>query len=172
VNSTIDGYANYLGSLGSAYGIPNFAFNPAAFGTCTSCPPNPKAVRNYDGVELRLTKATSHGWAGMFSYTYSSLWGNYTGLTTTDQIDGGTVGRDSPDTTRAFDEPFYYFGANGKIKQWASAYGPSEHVQGQRVLCTALEGWEDNFRSLPIRLPGYPVKRVHGFRVGLLQRAN
>ncbi len=114
VNSTIDGYANYLGSLGSAYGIPNFFFDPAAFGTCPSCPHLPKAVRNYDGVELRLTKASSHGWAGMFSYTYSSLWGNYTGLTTTDQVDGGIVGRNSPDTTRAFDQPFYYFGANGK----------------------------------------------------------
>jgi hypothetical protein len=50
----------------------------------------------------------------MFSYTYSSLWGNYTGLTTTDQSDGGITGRNSPDTTRSFDEPFYYFGANGK----------------------------------------------------------
>ena len=52
--------------------------------------------------------------SGMFSYTWSSLWGNYTGLTTTDQSDGGTTGRNSPDTTRSFDEPFYYFGANGK----------------------------------------------------------
>ena len=50
----------------------------------------------------------------MFSYTWSSLWGNYTGLTTTDQIDGGAGGRNSPDTTRAFDEPFYYYGANGQ----------------------------------------------------------
>jgi hypothetical protein len=115
VNATIDGYANYLTSLGSAYGIPNFSFNTTGgFGTCPSCPHNPVAIRNYDGVEFRLTKATSHGWAGMFSYTWSSLWGNYTGLTTTDQTDGGATGRDSPDTTRAFDEPFYYFGANGK----------------------------------------------------------
>ena len=65
-------------------------------------------------MELRLTKTASNGWSGMFSYTYSSLWGNYTGLTTTDQIDGGTTGRNSPDTTRAFDEPFYYFKYNGK----------------------------------------------------------
>ena len=50
----------------------------------------------------------------MFSYTYSRLWGNYTGLTTTDQNDGGTTGRNSPDTTRAFDEPFYYFTDTGK----------------------------------------------------------
>jgi hypothetical protein len=50
----------------------------------------------------------------MFAYTWSRLWGNYTGLTTTDQTDGGSTGRNSPDTTRAFDEPYYYFGANGK----------------------------------------------------------
>ena len=75
----------------------------------------PKAVRNYDGLEFRLTLThPMHGLSGMFSYTWSSLWGNYTGLTTTDQSDGGTTGRNSPDTTRAFDEPFYYFGANGK----------------------------------------------------------
>jgi len=116
VNKTIDGYASYLQSLGSSFGEPNYAFNAnGAFGTCPTCPNNPKAVRNYDGVELRLTKMPSSGWSGMFSYTYSSLWGNYTGLTTTDQIDGGNTGRDSPDTTRSFDEPFFYYGANGKL---------------------------------------------------------
>ena len=121
VNKTIDGYASYLTSLGEKFGVPGWAFNGAddqafglTFGSCPTCPPNPKAVRNYDGLEIRLTKNTSHGWAGMFSYTYSSLWGNYAGLTNTDQTDGGFPGRNSPDTSRAFDEPFYYFGANGK----------------------------------------------------------
>jgi hypothetical protein len=123
VNKTIDGYASYLTSLGEAYGIEGagFAFNNTAqfgpgvaFGTCPSCPPMPKAVRNYDGVEVRLTMTPKRNLAGMASYTYSSLWGNYTGLTTTDQTDGGITGRNSPDTTRSFDEPFYYFGANGK----------------------------------------------------------
>jgi hypothetical protein len=118
VNKTIPGYANFLTSLGDAYGPGTAPFNPTgnffATGSCASCPANPQAIRNYDGVELRLTKSASNGWSGMFSYTYSSLWGNYTGLTTTDQIDGGTTGRNSPDTTRSFDEPFYYFGANGK----------------------------------------------------------
>ena len=115
VNKTIDGYSTYLQSLGSAFGIPNYSFNSGGnFGTCPSCPNNPKAIRNYDGIELRLSKSQSKGWSGMFSYTWSRLWGNYTGLTTTDQIDGGNTGRNSPDTTRSFDEPFFYFGANGK----------------------------------------------------------
>jgi hypothetical protein len=115
VNKTIDGYANYLTGLGEAFGVPGMQFNfYTPFGTCPTCPAMPKAVRNYDGLELRVSKSTTHGWAGMFSYTWSRLWGNYTGLTTTDQVDGGSTGRNSPDTTRSFDEPFYYFGANGK----------------------------------------------------------
>jgi hypothetical protein len=119
VNSTLDGYAAFLQSLGQGFLINTspipFEFNGSGtFGTCPTCPPMPKAIRNYDGLEFRLTKKASKHWAGMFSYTWSRLWGNYTGLTTTDQIDGAATGRNSPDTSRAFDEPFYYFGANGK----------------------------------------------------------
>jgi hypothetical protein len=114
VDSTIDGYATFLASLGQAYGFPGWAFDANAFGTCTTCPANPKAIRNYDGLELRLSMTPRRNLSAMFSYTYSSLWGNYSGLTTTDQSDGGITGRNSPDTTRSFDEPFYYFGANGK----------------------------------------------------------
>jgi outer membrane receptor protein involved in Fe transport len=125
VNRTIDGYAAYLKSLGAAYGPGTAPFNPntaafptGAFGTCPTCPPNPKAIRTYDGLEFRVTKSISKGFlgsfAGMFSYTWSRLYGNYTGLTTTEQTDGGVTGRNSPDTTRSFDEPFYYFGANGQ----------------------------------------------------------
>src|SRR5579862_1204468 len=121
VDKTIDGYANYLTSLGQAFGVPGWAFNDttdygagAAFGTCPSCPANPKAIRNYDGLELRVSLVNMAHLYGDVSYSYSSLWGNYPGLTTTDQTDGGTTGRNSPDTTRSFDEPFYYFGANGK----------------------------------------------------------
>jgi hypothetical protein len=115
VNKTIDGYSNYLNSLGQAYGVPGQQFNVAGeFGTCPTCPNNPKAVRSYDGIEFRLNKTLDHHWMGMVSYTWSSLRGNYTGLTTTDQSDGGSAGRNSPNTTRSFDEPFYYFTADGK----------------------------------------------------------
>ncbi len=117
VDSTLDGFAAYLTSQGSAFGLPNYAFNADPdnpFGTCPSCPPMPKAIRNYDGVEFRLTMSPVKGWAAMFSYTYSRLWGNYPGLTTSDQSDGGITGRNSPDTSRAFDEPFYYFNYKGQ----------------------------------------------------------
>lgn len=113
VNSSIDGYAKYLASIGEAFGVPGWSFDLPDFGTCPTCPANPKAIRNYDALEFSLTMNPAAHWSGSFSYTYSSLWGNYTGLTTTDQIDGGSAGRNSPDTTRAFDEPFYYFKADG-----------------------------------------------------------
>ena len=71
------------------------------------------AARSYDGVEFRLTKAPSNHWGGMFSYTYSKLRGNYTGLTSSDLSDGQQGGRSSPNNSRAFDEPFFQYNASG-----------------------------------------------------------
>ncbi len=113
VNRTLNGYSAYLGSLGQVFGEPGVSFNSATFGTCPACPLNPTAQRSYDGVEFRLTKALSQHYSGMFSYTYSKLRGNYTGLTTSEQTDGGVPGRDSPDTSRSFDEPYFYFNQAG-----------------------------------------------------------
>ncbi len=71
------------------------------------------AARSYDGVEFRLTKATSDHWFGMFSYTYSKLRGNYSGLTSSDISDGGAGGRSSPNNSRAFDEPYFQWNSLG-----------------------------------------------------------
>jgi len=108
VNKTFSGFYNFLAGLKPG--------DPAA-STCTptstpSCPNILPPQRNYDGVEFRLTKASTNHWSGMFSYTYSRLYGNYTGLTSSDQADGGG-GRNSPNNGRAFDEPFFSWNANG-----------------------------------------------------------
>jgi len=71
------------------------------------------AARSYDGLEFRLTKTHSAHWFGMFSYTYSKLRGNYTGLTSSDISDGQLGGRSSPNNSRAFDEPYFQWNANG-----------------------------------------------------------
>ena len=99
VNSTYDKFFNFL------YGVNNSNCGSA-------CPPTIPAQRDYDGVEFRLMKATSNHWSGMFSYTYSRLWGNYTGLTSSDQADGGG-GRNAPNNSRSFDEPMFSWNANG-----------------------------------------------------------
>jgi hypothetical protein len=94
----------------------NAAFiRPACTGT--GCVPDHMvpAARSYDGVEFRLTKSPSsaHHFAGMFSYTYSKLRGNYTGLTSSDISDGQQGGRSSPNNSRAFDEPYFQYNSFG-----------------------------------------------------------
>jgi hypothetical protein len=82
---------------------------------CTTCPANPKAHRDYDGIEFRLTKRQgSSNWFGSLSYTYSRLYGNYSGLTATDISDGGGA-RNGANTDRAFDEPFMSYDSHGAL---------------------------------------------------------
>jgi hypothetical protein len=102
VNSTYNGFYNFLYGLNSG--------QPGA-SPCSNCPPTIPAQRDYDGVEFRLTK-TSRTWNGMFSYTWSRLWGNYSGLTSSMQEDGGG-GRNAPNNSRAFDEPMFSWTAQG-----------------------------------------------------------
>ena len=156
VNKTIDGYANYLESLGSAYGIQDFSFSTARFGTCPTCPNNPKAIRNYDGFEVRVTKAASKGWAGMFSYTWSSLWGNYSRpdyhRSDRRRLDGPCfTGHDSLVRRAVLLFQFHW-----QVQLWTVADGSPEHPQGQCVLHVALEGHDHNSRPLPGCLPGQP----------------
>ncbi len=74
---------------------------------------NPKAIRNYDGVEFRLDGRLSNdswfkGLSYNLSYTYSRLWGNYSGLASSDEN-----GRSQPNVSRAFDLPYGNFDSKG-----------------------------------------------------------
>jgi hypothetical protein len=64
-----------------------------------------------------LTKRSSGKWFGSLSYTYSRLYGNYSGLTSTDISDSGvtTPGRNGANVDRNFDEPYMQFDAHGKV---------------------------------------------------------
>lgn len=104
VNSTYDKFYNFL------YGLQ--PGQPGASPCGAACPPTIPAQRDYDGVEFRLTKQATRHWTSMFSYTYSRLWGNYTGLTSSDEADGGG-GRNSPNNGRSFDEPQFSWNDNG-----------------------------------------------------------
>ncbi len=54
--------------------------------------PMPKAQRQYDAMELQLTRRFGQGWAAGASYVYSRLYGNYSGLQSTDEIRPATLG--------------------------------------------------------------------------------
>jgi hypothetical protein len=92
-----------------------FLYGQAPDCSANTCPSEQKlasADRSYDGLEFRLNKSITHNWAGMFSYTYSRFRGNYTGLTSSDLSDGAG-GRNAPNDSRAFDEPYFSSNANG-----------------------------------------------------------
>jgi len=118
INSTFSNFCNFLYGVGSpgcaqAFTGTDPQGNPL-YDTAYPNNHNPAAARSYDGIELRVTKAMSNNWYGMFSYTYSHFRGNYTGLTSSDLSDGGSGGRNSPNNSRAFDEPYFQYNANGQ----------------------------------------------------------
>ncbi len=70
--------------------------------------PCAKAERKYDALEIVLDKRTSDYFFNA-NYTYSRLYGNYSGLASSDEF-----GAANPNVTRYFDLPPYGFDANGK----------------------------------------------------------
>lgn len=80
---------------------------------CAECPAVQKANRRYDGIEFSLSRKATNKWFGTFSYTYSKLRGNYSGLTDTDSTDGNG-GRHAAGHGRQFDLPTMTYLPNGK----------------------------------------------------------
>jgi hypothetical protein len=70
----------------------------------------PKPVRKYDGIEFRLNKRFANNWSGSASYLYSRLFGNYSGLPSSDEN-----GRVSPNVNRYYDNTVMSYDANGDV---------------------------------------------------------
>lgn len=68
--------------------------------------------RRYDGLEFVVEKRLSNNYYFNANYTYSRLFGNYSGLANSDE--GGELGRQSPGVNRLFDLPFAGFTAKGE----------------------------------------------------------
>lgn len=69
--------------------------------------------RRYDGLELVLDKRLSSNWYFNANYTLSRLYGNYSGLASSDEPHL-VNGRLAPGVSRAFDLPFIGFTATGE----------------------------------------------------------
>ncbi len=74
----------------------------------------PKAKRDYDSVEFAVEKRFAQNWFLRTSYLWSRLFGNYSGLSQSDEN-----GRTSPNVGRLFDYPLMMFQDGG-----TAAYGP------------------------------------------------
>jgi hypothetical protein len=99
------GVFNAQGS--EAYIIGNPGFGLACTVAATANLPCPKAERKYDAVEVRVDKRAANYFFNA-SYTWSSLFGNYSGLASSDE-----AGRNSPNVNRLFDLPPLGFNADG-----------------------------------------------------------
>jgi hypothetical protein len=69
----------------------------------------PKAKRDYDSVELAFEKRLSNNWYLRAGYVWSRLYGNYSGLSQSDEN-----GRASPNVGRLFDYPAMMFDQKGQ----------------------------------------------------------
>ncbi|HUT07426.1 MAG TPA: TonB-dependent receptor [Candidatus Latescibacteria bacterium] len=72
--------------------------------------PQPKAKREYYGMNLSLEKRFSHNWQGGVNYTLSQVSGNYSGLSSSDEN-----GRNSPNVERFFDMWFMMYRLDGQL---------------------------------------------------------
>jgi Carboxypeptidase regulatory-like domain/TonB-dependent Receptor Plug Domain len=88
--------------------IANPGFGLVGTPFASGLPATPKAVRKYDAVEITLNKRFSNNYFIDGSYIYSRLFGNTSGLASSDER-----GRSSPNVNRAFDLPFLGFNTNG-----------------------------------------------------------
>jgi hypothetical protein len=107
---TIEDVGVTVPGVGSVY----YMANPGEGITLTlndpSIPPFPKAVREYNGLELTMERRFSNNWGLFASYTYSKLYGNYSGLASSDEN-----GRTSPNVNRFFDQIVMLYDKNQQL---------------------------------------------------------
>jgi hypothetical protein len=91
--------------------------------------PYPKAVRDYDAIELTARKRFANGWSADMSYTWSRLYGNYAGLANSDEIrtptqnvgsavaqqQGASISRQGGNANRSWDLDEYLFDSKGNF---------------------------------------------------------
>jgi hypothetical protein len=103
-----------LGAGGEVYYIANpgegITINPKTWEP--GFPVTPKAVRNYDALEMRLDKRFSRNYQFAASYTWSRSYGNYSGLASSDEN-----GRTSPNVNRYFDLPWLGYTEQGQMSE-------------------------------------------------------
>jgi hypothetical protein len=84
------------------FGLTAFAFEGV---------PYPKAKRDYDSLEFSFDKRYADNWSLRASYMWSRLYGNYSGLSQSDEN-----GRTSPNVGRVFDYPLMMFNESGQAE--------------------------------------------------------
>ncbi len=111
VHKQIDRAVEDIGALDAAYNeiysIGNPGYGRAAFAYAGV--PLPRAVRDYDAVEVSVRRPLTRSLAFGATYLWSRLYGNYSGLSQSDED-----GRISPNVGRLYDHPLIMFDEKGR----------------------------------------------------------
>jgi len=105
-----DGEHYYTANPGGDFIEKKYAQARADGAIPATAPDCPKAKREYWGVNIAVDKRFSNNWLGGFSYTWSSLRGNYNGLASGDEY-----GRTDPNVERYFDLWYLAFDSHMKL---------------------------------------------------------
>lgn len=105
---TIEDTGIVVPNVGEVFFMANPGFGVGGQVLPPPSPPNPHAVRDYDGIEVRYQKRLANRWSLNTNYLWSRLWGNYSGLASSDEN-----GRTSPNVDRYFDALYLSFDTTG-----------------------------------------------------------
>ena len=88
------GFLDPTGNEGYIYANPGEGLTKYEFPTGKTPPGQltPKPKRKYDALELGYSRRYSNNWFFNANYTLSRLWGNYSGIGSSDEITGPTTG--------------------------------------------------------------------------------
>jgi hypothetical protein len=89
---------------------PDNQFGTADDGLTYDLWPCAKATREYLGLNISLEKRFSHNWQGGFNYTLSRVYGNYSGLASSDE-----AGRLGPSVEQDYDRWFMGYDGLGNV---------------------------------------------------------
>jgi hypothetical protein len=110
--------------------------------------PYPKAVRDYDAVELVGRKLLDRNWALTASYVWSRLYGNYSGLSQSDEN-----GRTEPNIGSTFDAPLALFDGDGRALYGRLATDRPHQAKAQLVYTAPFGVSVGLFQSVASGLP-------------------
>lgn len=145
------GAADVFGNEIYTIGNPGFGTTVDYF-TALGFPATPKARREYTGLELRVAKRFTRHWGADVSYIYSKLYGNYSGLASSDEN-----GRTSPNVNRFFDLPELIYDTHGKELLGRLATDRPNTFKGFANYTLNWKGMETDFGVFQQIFQGIPI---------------
>ena len=150
VHKQLDRAVEDIGSVDAEGNATYVIGNPGYHRATEAIPgvPYPKAVRDYDAVELVGRKQFDRNWALTASYVWSRLYGNYSGLSESDEN-----GRTEPNIGGTFDAPLALFGGDGRPLYGRLATDRPHQVKAQFIYTAPFGVNVGVFQSLASGLP-------------------